>query len=112
MSAASKKTQHDSDTIWVLTDASSVHGATQTLLPAAPLAVDVEKLGEQLQEFVIAFSKSLDKLQDVSVNGYYLSQVSVDVKLTATLGVVLIGQAGLTGGITLTFARNNPAARE
>ena len=105
MSGDSKKAKRSSNTIWVLTDTSSLHGAAETLLSTAPSAVDVERLGEQLQGFVTAFSKSLARLPNVLPNGFSLSQVSVDVKLTAELGVVLIGQAGVTGGITLTFTR-------
>jgi hypothetical protein len=104
MSSDLKKTKQEANTIWVLTDAAPAQGA-QTLLPAVPSAIDPHKLGDQLQEFVIAFSKSLNRVQEASVSGYSLSEVSVDVKLTANLGVVLIAQAGITGGITLTFKR-------
>ncbi len=104
MSSSSKATNHESNTIWVLTDASP-YGAAETLLPSAPVAIDAEKLGEQLQEFITAFSKSLDSVTNISVNGFNLSQVSVNVQLTASLGLILIGQAGVTSGITLTFTR-------
>ncbi len=103
--SADKMKKHNSNTIWVLTDAAPVEEGVKPLLPGAPTAGDVEKLGEQLQEFVTAFSKSLGKIQDVSLTGFNLAEVAVDVKLSATLGIVMIGQAGVTGGITLTFRR-------
>ncbi len=105
MSADPKKTKQGSDKLWVLTDVSPVDETAKTLLPSTPSAIDPEKLGEQIQDFVLAFSKSLDKIQSVSVSGFDLTQISVDVKLSATLGLVLIGQAGVTGGITLTFSK-------
>ncbi len=103
MSGSSKTTNHESNSLWVLTDASP-HGAAETLLPPTPVAIDAEKLGEQLEEFVRVFAKSLDNVKDITVSGYNLTTISVDVKISATLGVVLIG-AGVAGGITLTFSR-------
>ncbi len=97
--------KHEPNTIWVLADVSPVEEGAEPLLPAAPTMIDAEKLGEQLQEFVTAFTKSLDKVQNVSLTGFNLSEVAVDVKLSASLGIVMIGQAGVTGGLTLTFSR-------
>lgn len=61
-------------------------------------------LGDRLQDFTSTLSEALSKIQKVS-SGFELSEVSVDVRLSAEVGFELIAKAGVEGGITLTFKR-------
>ncbi len=61
-------------------------------------------LGDKLQEFTSTLSEALSKIQKIGA-GFELSEVSVDVRLSAEVGFELIAKAGVEGGITLTFKR-------
>lgn len=69
-----------------------------------PREIDADKLGDHLQKFTEAVSRALEKCKRLA-GQYELSEVSLEAKLTAEFGFVLVSKAGVEGAVTLKFAK-------
>lgn len=69
-----------------------------------PKEIDADKLGEHLQKFSDAISRALEKCKSLA-GQFELKEVSLEAKLTAEFGFVLISKAGVEGAVTLKFER-------
>lgn len=69
-----------------------------------PKEIDADKLGEQLQKFSDAISRALQKCKSIA-GEYELQEISLEAKLTAEFGFVLVTKAGVEGAVTLKFAK-------
>jgi|SRR5580704_15609236 hypothetical protein len=69
-----------------------------------PKEIDADQLGEQLQKFSDAISRALQKCKSIA-GQYELQEISLEAKLTAEFGFVLISKAGVEGAVTLKFAK-------
>jgi hypothetical protein len=69
-----------------------------------PKEIDADKLGEHLQKFGGAISRALEKCKDLA-GEFELKEVSLETKLTAEFGFVLVSKAGVEGAVTLKFQR-------
>lgn len=69
-----------------------------------PKEIDADKLGEHLQKFSSAISHALEKCKSLA-GQFELKEVSLEAKLTAEFGFVLVSKAGVEGSVTLKFER-------
>jgi hypothetical protein len=69
-----------------------------------PKEIDADKLGEHLQQFSHAISRALEKCTSPA-GQFELKEVSLEAKLTAEFGFVLVSKAGVEGAVTLKFER-------
>jgi hypothetical protein len=72
---------------------------------AGPKEIDADKLGEQLQKFGDAISRALDKCKRLA-GEFELKEISLEAKLTAEFGFMLVSKAGVEGAVTLKFERS------
>jgi hypothetical protein len=66
--------------------------------------IDADKLGEHLQNFSGGISRALEKCKSLA-GEFELKEVTLEAKLTAEFGFVLVSKAGVQGGITLKFQK-------
>ena len=89
--------------IWVLTD-----GAARTDDETQPYGglekIDPARLSALLTTFTGSMSKALSKVE-ASLSDWTLDEVTFTASLNAELGLVLVGKAGVEGGIELTYRR-------
>jgi hypothetical protein len=88
--------------IWILMDADDSGDLAEY---SGPVKIDAKKLGEHLEKFTSSMSKALDKCKSIDKE-YELSEVTIDVKLSAEAGFVLVSKAGVEGTIGLKFIKN------
>ena len=91
--------EDDSDTIYVLYD----DGADVAKF-GGPREIDAEKLGQNLQKFTNAISRALATCKTIA-GDFELREISLEAKLTAEVGFVLVSKAGVEGTVTLNFKR-------
>jgi hypothetical protein len=88
-----------SDTIFVLIDepgdVEKFGGAKE---------IDADKLGEQLRRFSDAIGRALQQCKRLS-GEFELNEISLEARLTAEFGFVLVSKAGVEGAVTLKFSR-------
>lgn|ERR1700731_4113893 len=70
-----------------------------------PKEIDADKLGEQLQKFGDAISRALDKCKRLA-GEFELKEISLEAKLSAEFGFMLVSKAGVEGAVTLKFERS------
>lgn len=90
--------------VWVLLDAPAGAKDQDLMSYGGPQRIDVAKLGEHLQSFTSAMTEVLKKVKTLA-GDFELSEVSLQAKLTAEVGFVLITKAGMEGAIDLKFAK-------
>jgi hypothetical protein len=69
-----------------------------------PKEIDADKLGDHLQKFSGAISRALEKCKNLA-GEFELKEVSLEAKLTAEFGFVLVSKAGVEGAVTLKFQK-------
>jgi hypothetical protein len=69
-----------------------------------PKQIDADKLGEQLRAFSDAIGRALQQCRRLA-GEFELNEISLEAKLTAEFGFVLISKAGVEGAVTLKFSR-------
>lgn len=97
------KNDVNGDTIWVLVDQPTDGDLSRY---AGSMQIDAEKLGQHLQSFVSAISKSLEKC-GACVGDFELAEVTIKATLSAEVGLVLVSKTGINGGIDLKFQKKH-----
>ncbi len=69
-----------------------------------PKEIDADKLGEQLRKFSDAIGRALQQCKRLA-GDFELNEISLEAKLTAEFGFVLVSKAGVEGAVTLKFSR-------
>jgi hypothetical protein len=90
--------------LWILVDETEEAPEGELARFRGRKRYSAEVLGDKLQDFTATLSTALSRIQQIGA-GFELSEVSVDVRMSAQVGFELIAQAGIEGGITLTFRR-------
>jgi len=69
-----------------------------------PKEIDADKLGEQLRRFSDGIRRALQQCKCLA-GEFELSEISLEAKLTAEFGFILVSKAGVEGAVTLKFSR-------
>ena len=103
---AKKKETTQNETIWVLMDAPSGGDLVQY---AGPLQIDAEKLGEQFRNFTSAISKAIEQSSTSLGNRskYELTEITLEAKLSAEVGFMLVSKGSVEGTIGFKFERKS-----
>jgi hypothetical protein len=89
--------------IWVLTEGTA--GTGDEIQPYGGLEkIDPAKLGALLTKFTGSMNEVLAKVE-ARLSDWSLDEVTFTASLNAELGLVLVGKAGVEGGIELTYRR-------
>jgi hypothetical protein len=97
--------QTSSDTLYVLID-----DAADVEKFGGPKEINADKLGEHLLKFSDAISRALEKCKSLA-GQFDLKEVSLEAKLTAEFGFVLVSKAAVEEAVTLKFERRPPTGR-
>jgi hypothetical protein len=93
------KTPSASNTVFVLIDEP---GDVEKF--GGPKQIDADKLGEQLKSFTDGIGRALQQCRRLA-GEFELSEITLEAKLTAEFGFVLVSKAGVEGAVTLKFSR-------
>ena len=69
-----------------------------------PSEIDADKLGDHLKRFSDGISQALDHCKTLA-GEFDLTEISIEAKLTAEFGFVLVSKAGVEGSVTMKFSR-------
>jgi hypothetical protein len=69
-----------------------------------PQEIDAAQLGAQLQRFSSAVSEAVSHCKSIGEE-FDLTEITLQAKLTAEFGFVLVSKAGVEGAVTLKFSR-------
>jgi len=97
------KSQPSNQDIWVLLDSPTADPGDIARY-AGPQKISAEKLAEHLQDFVSSISSALKQVQSVA-GEYSLKEITLEAKLSAEVGFVLISKGGVEGAISLKFVK-------
>ena len=105
MCAAKRKSSLNApQEVWVMIDAPVGEADVQRY--SLPQKLSVNKLGEHLQSFASSISDALRNCKTIA-GDFELSEVTLEAKLIAEFGFVLVSKAAVEGAISLKFARRH-----